>query len=258
MSYFPQVSSGSIAQFPLRRLRKWRSIENRLESNESIAMPDPSAGEIEWNFSMKDLSDPEAHSITDLFSLANGQFGAFLFVDPLANLLGWSENLSRPDWQAGLLNVITGAADPIGSQRASLLVNPSAGTQALQQTVALPGEYVACFSAWVSSDVSSWVTLARGTKEVTVPVGPVWKRVYITGKGERGATESAFSMLLDAGQSINVWGMQVEAQPYPSEYKQTRSAMGIYDQTYFANDELTMTITGVGLSSCEIALKSRV
>jgi len=50
----------------------------------------------------------------------------------------------------------------------------------------------------------------------------------------------------------------VEAQPYPSVYRQTSAAEGIYAETYFENDELKITSTSPGLSSCEISLMSRV
>ena len=105
MSWFPQTGAGSIAQFPLRRTRKWRSIANRTESGERILLPDTAAGQIEWQLSVQELNDAESGRLSDFFSAAQGRFGSFLFIDPLANLLGWSEDLSRPDWQMGLLTV---------------------------------------------------------------------------------------------------------------------------------------------------------
>ena len=57
---------------------------------------------------------------------------------------------------------------------------------------------------------------------------------------------------------MQVFGLQVEAQPYPSLYKQTSSALGIYEETWFGNDELTITGTSPGLSSCNVVLVSRV
>ena len=77
-------------------------------------------------------------------------------------------------------------------------------------------------------------------------------------RASAGAAQSTFSIALPAGQTIDVWGLQVEAQPYPSAYKQTSAALGIYEETYFGDDELTITSTSLGLSSCEINLMSRV
>ncbi len=258
MSAFPQIGSGSITQFPVRRSRKWRSISNRMENSETIQLPDATAGQIDWQFSMQELSDAEVATLNSFFVAAQGQFAPFLLIDPMANLLGWSEDLSRPDWQLGLMTQSAGAGDPLGTTRASTLTNGNPGAQTLQQTLGVPGEYVACFSAWISSNAGGTVTLQRDGISVTCGIGPAWQRFYVGGKGVSGANQSTFSIVLVAGQSVRIWGLQVEAQPYPSAYKQTRTAAGIYEETYFGGDELTITSTSVGLSSCDIVLTSRI
>jgi hypothetical protein len=258
MSWFPQIGTGSLSQFPLRRSRKWRSISNQMEGGERIALPDFTAGELEWQLSLQELSDDEAGVLGDFFVAAQGKSGSFLFIDPMANLLGWSEDFSQPDWQRGLLSAAAGATDPLGTTRATVLANSSAGAQSIQQTIAVPGDYVACFSAWVSSGVTGAITIERDGNALTCAVGPVWRRVHVNGRGASGAGQSSFAIVLAAGQTVNVWGLQVEAQPYPSQYRKTGAALGIYEETYFGNDELRLKNTGLGLSSCEIVLCSRV
>jgi hypothetical protein len=102
------------------------------------------------------------------------------------------------------------------------------------------------------------VTLERDSAQATAPVGPGWKQFYVSGVGVAGTTHSTISLLLAAGQSVQVWGLQFEAQPYASQYKPSAAAGGIYTETRFATDELTMTSTGVGLTACEVTLVSRV
>ena len=258
MNWFPQTGAGSIAQFPLRRLRTWRGIANDLESGERIVLPDAGSGQIEWHLSYKDLSDAEAKKLTDLFAASFGRYGAFGFIDPLANLIAWSEDLSRPDWQAGLLAKTGGVNDPNGTQKAWSVSNSSPGDQQLTQTLAVPGDYVACFSAWVRSDAAGSVNLQRDNVQATVAIGPVWRRVLVSGAGTSGALSSNFSVVVQAGRAIQVWGMQVEVQPYASQYKPSSTATGIYEETYFGEDQLAMSNTGVGLTACEIVLLSRV
>jgi hypothetical protein len=258
MNWYPQVGTGSIAQLPVTRTRKWRAITNSLESGEEVMLPDTTAGQIDWKLTYQDLGSAEAQSLSSLFTASRGQFAPFGFVDPLANLLGWSEALSQSCWQAGLLQLNAGITDPLGTQRASSLANPNTAAQMLQQTVAIPGNYVACFSAYLWSAVVGTVTLERDGTQATVNVGPFWTRAYVSGQGGSGTAQSTFSIVLATGQLIGVWGLQVETQPYPSAYKQTEVPLGIYQETYFAGDELTMTSTAPGLSSCEIALISRV
>jgi hypothetical protein len=257
MSNFPQIGRGTLAQFPVRRSRKWRSIENRLESSERIALPDAPANEVQWKLSMTDLSDAEVSAIAGLFRNMNGQFGSFLFVDPMANLLGWSEDFSKPDWQPGLLTVAGGSVDPLGTNRGVVITNNAAGLQSLQQTIPLPGDYVACFSVWLSSDAPCQISLGRDGRMLSVPTTSDWKRAFLGGTGLAGAGQSTFSLTVPAGNSVKVWGLQVEAQPDPSKYRVTSSARGIYEETYFGTDELNLTSTGVGLSSCDLILRSR-
>jgi hypothetical protein len=258
MNWFPQIGAGSVAQFPVTRSRKWRAITNSLESGERIMLPDTTAGQIGWKLSYRELQDLEVQSLSDLFAASQGEFGAFTFIDPLANLLGWSENLTQSAWQPGLLTSSADVADPLGTARASSITNSSAGTQFLQQTLGLPGNYVTCFSVYLRSDSAGAAGLQRDNWQVQVSLSPVWKRVFLSGVGAPGAVQSTFSVALSAGQSIDVWGLQVEAQPYPSAYKQTTAALGIYEETYFGDDELKITSTSLGLSSCEIDLLSRV
>jgi hypothetical protein len=258
MNWFPQIGAGSVAQFPVTRSRTWRAITNSLESGERIMLPDTSAGQIGWKLSYRELQDIEVQSLTDLFTATQGEFGAFTFIDPLANLLGWSESLTQSAWQTGLLTSTANALDPLGTARASSITNSSAGVQSLQQSLSLAGNYVTCFSAYLRSDLAGTIALQRDNTQVQVSLSPVWKRVYVSGVGATGAAQSTLSIALSPGQAIDVWGLQVEAQAYPSAYKQTMAALGIYEETYFGDDELKITGTSPGLSSCEINLVSRV
>jgi hypothetical protein len=258
MMRFPQIGNGSIAQYPFHRVRTWRPITNQLENREVIRLADNAADEIRWRLSYEELTDAESGSLTDLFVAVNGRYGAFLFIDPLANLLGWSEDLSRPDWQPGLLQISAGAIDPLGTQRGSSVHNTAAGAQMLQQSIALPGDYAACLSVWMRGNATAEVTVGRDGLTASCEVGPVWKRFFVSGIGVAGAVQSTFSLSIASGQTIDLWGVQAEAQPHPSQYKQSASAAGIYDETYFTDDELHMVSTGVGLSSCQIQLTSRI
>ena len=158
-----------------------------------IMLPDTTAGQIQWKLSYRELQDLEVQSLSELFTASQGEFGAFTFIDPLANLLGWSENLAQSAWQAGLLSSSVGVTDPLGTARASSITNPSAGVQSLQQTLGVAGNYVTCFSVYLRSDFSGAVTLQRDNTQVKVSPGPVWKRVYLSGVGATGAAQSTFS-----------------------------------------------------------------
>jgi hypothetical protein len=258
MNWFPQIGSGSIAQFPVTRTRTWRNIVNVIESGEQVTLPDADGGLIQWRLSYQDLTAAEMGNLNTLFQISQGSFAPFTFVDPLANLLGWSEQLTQPGWQTGLLEFATGVNDPLGTTRASTINNPNTGSQALSQSVGLAGSMVTCFSAWIRSSSGAQITLSRDTSQTSViaPIG--WTRIFLSGTGASGSGSTTFSLTIPAGQTVDVWGLQVEAQPYPSIYMQTGAAYGIYEETYFATDQLTVTATAPGLAACDLQLVSRV
>jgi hypothetical protein len=211
-----------------------------------------------WRLRYEDLSDSEVSAISGLFTAAQGQFGSFTFIDPLANLLGWSETLGNGAWQSSELTITAGATDPLGTQRATTIANGSPGSLSISQTLGISGDYVACFSAYVKSSAAGAITLQRDSSNTSVTVGTQWTRVCLSGTGTAGAAQSSFSLLVAAGQTIQVFGLQVEAQPAPSVYKPTQAAAGIYEETYFADDELTVTSTAPGLSRAAVNLISRI
>lgn len=257
MIFFPQIGAGSVAQFPLRRTRRWRRIVNTLENGSQIALPDTGSDQIGWGLAYRDLTDGEVTAISQLYAAAQGGAGAFTFIDPMANLLGWSEDFSKPDWQSGLLQCSRGSADPLGTARAWSIVNNAAGAQVLAQTLGIPGEYAACFSVYARSEAASTIVLTRDGRETTVAIGPAWRRVSISTRGTGSGANSTFSVSVGAGRTIQLWGAQVEAQPSAGQYKTTQAALGIYAETNFGSDELKITSTGPGLSACEITLVSR-
>jgi len=257
MSFFPQTGNGVIAQFPFRRTRHWRAITNQVESGELISLPDLGGGEVGWTLKYDDLSSSESQAISELFSASQGQFGSFTFVDPMANLLGWSEDLSQANWQTLQLGITAGLTDPLGTTKASQVSNSGPGTLALSQTLGISGDYVACFSVYVQAASSTTISLQRDSLQNILKASPQWSRLMLSGTGTAGAAQSTFSLNLTAGQTVNIFGLQVEAQPCPSAYKPTAAASGIYEETYFADGRLTVTSTAPGLSRASINLISR-
>lgn len=258
MSFYPQTGSGAVTQYPLRRRRTWRGISNQLEGGQTIVLPDPAGGEIAWSLEYEDLTAAELQSISDLFAACNGRFGAFTFIDPLANLLGWSEDLSRSSWQSGQLSIAPGTADPLGTDRGSVLTNATPGTQQLSQTLGISGDYCACFSVYIRSAAARNVAIRRDGMQTVADVGSQWHRILVSGKGTTGSDQSTFSLSVPAGMTVQVFGLQVEVQPSPSVYHASGIANGIYEETYFADDELTVTSTAPGLSRTSINLISRI
>lgn len=258
MNWFPQIGAGSMAQFPLKRKRQWRVIENVLASGERIALPDLNGGQVEWLLTYQELTDAEITRVTDLFAASNGDAGSFGFVDPFANLLGWSEDLARADWQMGLLTATGGFTDPVGTARAWTLQNPGPGEQTLSQSLDIPGDYTVCFSVYVWAATAGTLAILRDRTRIDLPIGAQWKRIQISGTGVGGATQSTFALALGGGKSVRVFGLQVEAQPWPSPYRPSGVAAGILEETRFSAGDLAVTSIAPGLSACQLRLTSRI
>jgi len=257
MNWYPQIGSGSLAQFPLGRSRQWRAFTNWLENDERVVLADAASNHIEWTLKYRELSDAEATALRNLFTASEGCFGAFGFIDPTANLIGSSSDLTQPVWNAGLMAAGGGNSDPTGGSSAWNLTNSAPGPQSLQQTLEVPADYMVCFSMWLQSETYTSVTLGRDDVQQPVVAGPVWARHFVSGRASGTGSSSVLSITVPAGQTVRVWGPQAEVQPYPSQYKPTLAVGGIYPETYFAKDELTITSTAPGLSSCDVTLVSR-
>jgi len=53
-----------------------------------------------------------------------------------------------------------------------------------------------------------------------------------------------FGAELAAGASVDLFGMQLEAEPGVSDYKRTGASGGVYAKARFAEDELAVTARG--------------
>ena len=63
-----------------------------------------------------------------------------------------------------------------------------------------------------------------------------------------------FGAELDAGASVDLFGMQVEAQRGVSDYKKTGASGGVYADARFAEDELTVTARGTDVFDAVIRI----
>jgi hypothetical protein len=63
-----------------------------------------------------------------------------------------------------------------------------------------------------------------------------------------------FGARLEAGALVDLFGMQVEAQPGVSDYKKTGGSGGVYTEARFAEDELTLTAKGTDIFDAVIRL----
>jgi|SRR5579871_986665 len=263
MLYFPQLSSGAIGQYPTSRSLVTRTVTNIMAGGDAIRMADTGAAMVRWHLSYTGLSDAEAQSLTQTFCGAQGRLNAFTFLDPTDNLLLWTEDWTKPEWVADpLLTVSGGSSDPTGGTGAVQLTNTAQTMQGIRQKLAAAGWFRYCFSVYLRADLACSAQLQASCTDAmsttTVAVGPSWARVSMATSLSSQADEISFGLALPGGSRMNAFGPQVEAQPAAGLYKKNTDQAGVYPNTHFAADELSMSADGVNQGSCTFELESRL
>lgn len=243
MNVFPQLSSGSGAQYPLVWRRQTRSAANYLRDGSVLNYADFALAAKRWELAATDLTDAESGAIQSLFERMEGRRGTFTFVDPAANLLAHSEDFANEVWSKGPLVQVTGGVDdPRGGRRAARLINASQIAQAVSQTLAAPAWFVYSLSVYARSAGETAITLTRSTASNShsrrYAAGPGWTRCALSGALTASDAEVRLSMEIAAATAVDVYGMQLEAQPCPSAYKRTGERNGVYSNARFDDDVL--------------------
>jgi hypothetical protein len=259
MTVFPRLSSGAVCQYPVQRHWQYRTITNTFEDDSRIVLQDPPASHINWELSYAGISEAELAALQTFFETVEGRLSPFTFVDPAANLLSWSERLDQPVWQANsLLQIQASIGDPLGTTRASRLTNGTTGQLSLVQTISLPEDYSCCWSLYARSDNATSLTLTRSSYSQPGLIGRSWRRVSITATTTGTSGSSDFGLLLDPGETIEVFGMQVEGQSAPSTYVQTSAASAVYPDSRFDSDVFAATAVSPNSHNCRLTVVSRV
>ena len=124
MTYYPQLSSGTLAQYPLTKRLRRRVIVNRLADGSRIAQLGVSPLSSSWALTYSELSDSERALLCQFHSSMEGRLRTFAFLDPTGNLLKWSEKLNNAVWTRDPgLGIDENISAPNGSSRASRLTN---------------------------------------------------------------------------------------------------------------------------------------
>jgi hypothetical protein len=261
--YFPQLSSGAVAQYPIRKVRLTRTVKNVLADGSMIVYSDPDGGRLIWELSYTDLSTADSEAIRAHFDACVGPFRAFTFIDPTENMLLWSADLRTSAWQnSSLIDVVPGAGDPEGGSTGFLLTNTGQSNQEISQEIIVPANFQYCLSLYAASAQASTITVLRrgnSTEERTsVRVAPSWTRVVSSGQLNDAGTNLAVGISLAAGQRVQLYGIQLEAQLAPSRYRPTTQTSGVFRNAHWAVDQLTVIAEAPNLFSTSFSIEAAV
>jgi hypothetical protein len=247
-----------VAQFPFQRRIGFRTLLNGAEDGSEISAADPDFEERVWLLPASELSDEEWQDIEDLFVQSEGRLLSFLFLEPGANLLSWSEQLDDAAWDrdAGF-SVLDGQDDPLGGTGA-VRITSAGGAGSVTQTLNIPASFRYAGSIWARTTQSGALLQVDDSSSQLVQApfdsSNQWRR-YSVGYNLTSAAETvAFRIVLPASATVDVFGPQIEAQASPSAYKKTLDQAGVYPNARFDHDTLGDRLTGVGRHSGEIRI----
>lgn len=252
MLVYPQLTTGALSQFPVRKQHRLRTVVNAASDGTTIKLADPNGEVTQWQLAYSELTDAEASALEQFFSAAEGTLNSFVFLDPAGNLLAWSNQLDEKVWTPGpLLSVTGGINDPYGGMQAWRLNNTGAGPQDIIQTLETPAGYLYCLSAYVRSAQPEIVTMLLGQGRLDRAVTNQWTRIVFAFSGAPAASSISFGLEVPPGSTLDVFGLQVEPQSAASAYRVTTTG-GVYQNARLADDELAITSTGVNRHACTI------
>jgi hypothetical protein len=207
-----------------------------------------------WILDYSGLSDSELAAIESLFRSVEGRRGTFVFLDPSANLLLWSEDLLESTWTRDPLLTVSQTADVAGLNAAAFsLMNAGQTEQAIAQVVGAPGGLQYSFSFYARANSACALVARNGASARTFEIGGAWQRFCFSHVGTAGG-EIFFSLAIVPGAAVEVCGLQVEAQPTASAYKPTWSEGGVHANARFADDELRITTYGANNHSVVVRI----
>lgn len=257
--YFPQLTVGSLAQYPIARRWLKAITTDTLPDGSIVVKTGTAPARVTWDLRYSGLTAVEWAALQTLFNASQGRYGSFTFIDPSDNLLTWSEDLTAAAWTASpLLLINKGIGDPLGGSGAARVSNSGQASQRLIQSLAGPSWYQYCLSVYLRADAPTSMSLIRASASdearQTVNVTGDWRRTLMSGILAGHDEEIQFGVELAAGTSLFIFGAQVEAQPSAGLYKPKYDRSGVYPKSRFDQDGLSQTTDTAGQYSTSIRI----
>ncbi len=259
MMAFPQIGRG--AQYPIKLTRHFRTVTNRSSGGQIVRYGEIAGATSIWDLVIEGISDSEWLSLESFFVQCEGRLREFTFLDPTANLLAESEDLSAPVWQRDpMIQLTPGIGDINGGDRATRLVNTAQAEQGIEQELPVPGDFRYTMSLFARSGGSSSVTLRvaapSGTSKKTEAVSEQWRRLIYAAPAGPISEQVAFGLQIPPGASVDVYGIQVEAQWWASEYKRSAGQGGVFSKSHFDQDDLVRVTEAPNHNSTRLRIES--
>lgn len=259
--FFPQLLSGALAQYPIEKKTEFRSVVNVMPDGTVWAFEDPGATRSTWQLSYVELEQADITALQSHFAACRGPIFPFTFIDPTANMLAQSSDLTATPWivDSGLV-LQANAADPLGGSAGFSVTNIGQAPLAIKQVLSVPANYQYCFSLYAFSSGGATVTLSRtgvvATDDSAHYVGNSWTRLVSSGRLNEASSQISFAATMQPGQQVTLFGLQAEAQSAPSRYMATTQRGGVYSKAHWASSDFPVVAQSPGLYATSFAIEA--
>ena len=257
----PQLSSTASVQYAVQRRIGAFISSNILSSGTLIRGQQTRPLKRIWDLFYEGLTQEEEEVLSTFCRLSDALGDGFVFLDPFCNLLSHSESLTAAVWQRSALATITEL--PIGGQgeiQVHSIANSSTGDQSVWQDIGIVGIGTFCASCHVrSSQVGGGNLILRSGAEspaVGFESDAEWNRVYLSTGMDIQVVPLRLELVIASGCTVEVKGLQLEHQPYPSRYKPTWGNGGVHVDARVVNDRYSVIQHGPDWFDCSIRIEA--
>jgi hypothetical protein len=250
--------------FPIAREACFLTRRNCLDDGTEYRTPEQAAPLYRWEIDLGGRSDAELRELEDSFLALGGPYESFVFLDPLANLLKWSEDFSQAVWtksHPGDLTVVAGLADPLGGNGGRTLINYGPVANSIsQQLDASPAGRQFTASIWLRSGTPAPVQLVlhdggAESHSLAILPGSSWRRYWLTaGFGAEAGSKTVFRFDVPALGTLEAFGAQLMALPSPAPYSRTTTVSGFHPHCRFANDVFSHRLAAFGQNDLRLSI----
>jgi len=152
MLAFPQLATGTCAQYPLRTNTEFRTVFNQYNSTVTYKHVDIGYRFSTWELHLRQLTNAERATVQTFFDSVEGRLKWFTFLDPTDNLVARSQDFGAAIWvkDAGMI-ISGGQSDPLGSTSATLILNSGVVARRMTQRLLFQVGIIIhsrCTAAW--------------------------------------------------------------------------------------------------------------
>lgn len=251
-----------LATYPLSREVRFTTRLNHLTDSTEYRATELAVPLFHWDLSVQPLSDAGLTTVQNFFQARGGAYESFGFLDPLDNLLLWSEDFTQAAWQKSNpvdLHVTAGITDPLGGTAAQTLNNTGFFPNVVQQIVAAkPGGITFTVSVWLKAGTAPiTMRLSDGATEtfsLTVTSGSGWTRYHLTGTFSGAGTQVGSEIEIPAGAGVGVFGAQMVAAVGPAGYTRTTTVSGFHPNCRFGAGAFDHRSVAPGVNRLRLAI----